>query len=137
LFGLASDTPIIAYQDEANGQFRCAAFDGQQLTGAFFLSKEPVAVSRQHVVDLLQGNFEDVSSRWRVISGRASADKPDKGAIICACNSVGINQILAATAQGCLTVEAIGAATQAGTNCGSCRAEIGAVLHGKLPLAAE
>ena len=137
LFGLAPETPIVAYHDEANGQFRCAAFDGQRLTGAFFLSKGPVAVSRQHIAELLLANFEDTSSRWRVIAGRASADQPDKGAIICACNSVGINQILAATAQGSLTFEAIGAATQAGTNCGSCRAEIGTILHGKLPLAAE
>jgi assimilatory nitrate reductase catalytic subunit len=137
LFSLPADVPVIAYHDATSGQYRCAAFDGERLLGAFFLSREPVAVSRQHLAELLLGNFADASSRWRVIAGRPGADQPDKGAIICACNSVGINEIHAAIGQGFASVDAIGAATRAGTNCGSCRAEIGTILHGKLPLAAE
>ena len=36
--------------------------------------------------------------------------------------------IRAAIAKGCATVEAVGQATKAGTNCGSCKPEIGALL---------
>ncbi|MCA8928264.1 MAG: (2Fe-2S)-binding protein, partial [Alphaproteobacteria bacterium] len=35
----------------------------------------------------------------------------------------------AAAVGGCANVDAVGAATGAGTNCGSCRAEIGRLIH--------
>jgi len=62
---------------------------------------------------------------------------PDKGAIVCSCFSVGANEIGAAAQGGCLSVEAIGKALSAGTNCGSCRAEIGQIINERRPIAAE
>jgi bacterioferritin-associated ferredoxin len=47
------------------------------------------------------------------------------------------NQIAAAAKAGCVTVEAIGEALQAGTNCGSCRAEIRAIINAYRLQAAE
>lgn len=137
LFGGGSDMPLLAYHDNATGQFRAAAFDGHKLTGALFISREPVNVSRQHACDLLAQTYGDTASRWRVISGRAGADQPEKGAIICACHSVGINEIKAAISAGCASVDEIGSATRAGTNCGSCRAEVRSLLQARFPLAAE
>jgi assimilatory nitrate reductase catalytic subunit len=65
-----------------------------------------------------------------VLAGRPRGDRPDGGAIVCACNSVGINTITDAIVRhGCSTVEAIGALTRAGTNCGSCRAELRTILE--------
>ncbi|TIX17249.1 MAG: hypothetical protein E5V41_11515, partial [Mesorhizobium sp.] len=66
--------------------------------------------------------------RFRIVAGRAGADRPDIGAIVCSCLGIGANQIAAAVGAGCGTVEAIGEATRAGTNCGSCRAEIRAII---------
>jgi assimilatory nitrate reductase catalytic subunit len=44
---------------------------------------------------------------------------------VCACFEVGVNEIVdAITQQGCLSVEAVGSAVKAGTNCGSCRSEV-------------
>ena len=64
------------------------------------------------------------------LTGRSPADRPDPGPILCSCFSVGVNTILAGIEdQGLISVEAIGAALQAGTNCGSCRPEIAALLH--------
>ena len=63
---------------------------------------------------------------------------PDPGPIICACFSVGANSIVdAVTGGGCLTVEAIGAVLKAGTNCGSCRGEIRAIIEAHRLAAAE
>ena len=62
---------------------------------------------------------------------------PDKGAIVCACFSVGKNEIAAAARGGCHTVEAIGQTLKAGTNCGSCRAEIRGVIDACKIVAAE
>jgi len=53
---------------------------------------------------------------------------------------VGLNTILAAIAQdGLVSVPQIGAALGAGTNCGSCRPELAALLarHARQPEAAE
>jgi assimilatory nitrate reductase catalytic subunit len=137
LFGLNTDTPLLSYFDRAAGQFRAAVFEGDKLTGAFFYEREPVGVSRQLACDLLKGTFADLASRCRVIAGRASAGQPDKGGIICACNNIGINEINAAIANGCASVDAIGAATLAGANCGSCRAELRILLSNRYQVAAE
>ena len=63
----------------------------------------------------------------------------DPGPILCSCFDVGVNTILTAIeSQGLTTVEAIGEALQAGTNCGSCRPEIATLLAKfKIPEAAE
>ena len=62
------------------------------------------------------------------------AGTPDPGAMICACFNVGVTTITRAiTEQGLLTVEALGAALSAGTNCGSCRPEIRALIARHLP----
>ena len=64
-------------------------------------------------------------------------DKPDPGATVCSCLSVGVNQIVAAVRDGCHSVETVGVQTTAGTNCGSCRAEIKGIIDGCLVVAAE
>jgi assimilatory nitrate reductase catalytic subunit len=137
LFGLPTAAPVLSYHDGATGRFRCAAFDGNRLAGALFMADGPVDVSRQFVTDKLAALFEDAGARWRIIAGRAGADQPDKGAIICACHSVGINEISAAIKGGCSTLDDIGATTRAGTNCGSCRAEMRIMLNGPQTVAAE
>jgi assimilatory nitrate reductase catalytic subunit len=72
--------------------------------------------------------FTNRQARFGVIATRSGADRPDPGAQVCACFSVGANQISAAIAGGCTTVDAVGNTTSAGTNCGSCKAEIRAML---------
>ena len=70
-----------------------------------------------------------MSARWRILAGRPASDVPDKGAIVCSCMSVGINEIVAAVNKGALTVEAVGRESLAGTNCGSCKAEIREIIN--------
>jgi assimilatory nitrate reductase catalytic subunit len=140
MFGINPTAEHVAYHDKAEGQQRFAFFNNDKLVAAVFLSRQPVAVSRSMAVSFLSSLFENRQSRFSVIATRAAANRPDPGALICACFSVGANQIAAAIQKGCATVTAIGEATSAGTNCGSCKSEIHQLilrsLHGE-QLAAE
>ena len=123
LFDLA-DAQMQSIQDPARGTARIAFHDEGRLIAALFVSRQPVAVMR----DYLAGQVgEDVPD---VLTGVTPADKPNPGPVLCACFGVGVNTILQAIeTQGLLSVEAIGAALNAGTNCGSCKPEIGALLE--------
>ena len=66
------------------------------------------------------------ADRRAVLSGGAAAAH---GGEICACFSVSEAAVFAAIAQGATSLAAVGAATQAGTSCGSCRPEIRALLR--------
>lgn len=127
LLALTDDAELLAYHDTATAQHRFAAFRGDRLVGALFVSPEPVAVSRGWAADQL-GRSIAASDRLRLLAGRASAAQPDRGALVCSCFDIGAGQIAAAVAGGCHTVEAVGAAVQAGTNCGSCRSEIRRII---------
>jgi assimilatory nitrate reductase catalytic subunit len=59
-----------------------------------------------------------------VLSGRSTDGLADAGPLVCACFSVGLNAIRAAIDGGATSVEAVGAALRAGTNCGSCLPEV-------------
>jgi assimilatory nitrate reductase catalytic subunit len=76
-------------------------------------------------------------ARSAVVAGRPGRGLAERGATVCSCFGVGANQIAAAAKAGCVTVEAIGEALQAGTNCGSCRAEIRAIINAYRLQAAE
>jgi assimilatory nitrate reductase catalytic subunit len=70
----------------------------------------------------------DAQAGLRLLAGRPAADRPDEGALVCSCHDVGVNRIAAAIAAGAETIDAVGSATRAGTNCGSCRSEIKRML---------
>ncbi|MDZ7601619.1 MAG: molybdopterin-dependent oxidoreductase [Hoeflea sp.] len=137
LLGLDPAAPLLSFTDPRSGLTRHAAFDGVRLAGAVYLSDRPVAVSRSWAVDQLHQEFANLSSRWRVIAGRPANDMPDKGAIVCACMNVGINDIVGAIRGGCASVDEIADITAAGTNCGSCKAEIKVILDEHQIIAAE
>jgi assimilatory nitrate reductase catalytic subunit len=109
--------------DPAKGTARIALIQDGRLVGAMFAARSPVEVARNHMAGMI-GEAPNGA-----LAGRPSADRPDPGAIICACFDVGVNTILAAiNDQKLVSVEQIGAALNAGTNCGSCRPELAALL---------
>ncbi len=137
VWGMPKKANDISYLDQDTGRSRYAWFEGEQLESALFLSESPVEVSRNWAAEQLSETFETTSDRYKIIAGRPSVDQPDKGQIICSCMSVGSNEIIGAIHKGCLSLDAIGEATTAGTNCGSCRAEISEIIHENQILAAE
>ncbi|MEK1886427.1 MAG: molybdopterin-dependent oxidoreductase [Phyllobacterium sp.] len=137
LFQASSDIPLLAYHDHQGGQHRIAAFLNNTLIGALFVAREPVTVSRSWASEQLKETFDNDHQRFQLLAGRPGKDMPDKGAIVCACFTVGKNEIAAAARSGCGTVEAIGQALKAGTNCGSCRAELRGIIDANIVEAAE
>lgn len=123
-----SDEPA-HYRDAQTGRTRFASYDEGQLGGLLFLAPEPVAVSREWAITQLAAARPAAGKRNAVLAGRPGAGATDRGAIVCACFGIGANDIAAAVTRGCCTVGAVGEATQAGTNCGSCRPEIKRIIH--------
>ncbi|MGP6088595.1 molybdopterin-dependent oxidoreductase [Antarctobacter jejuensis] len=117
------DAQITSVIDTKRGSARIALRDGDRLIAALFVSPEPVAVMRDYLASLPDAPDQSL------LSGRSPADMPDPGPILCSCFGVGVNTILAAIeTEGLMSVDAIGAALQAGTNCGSCRPELADLL---------
>ena len=120
LFG-AGDVSV--FEDRARGTARIAVSDGGRLVSALFVAAEPVAAMRDYLANL-PGTAGD-----GVLTGLPPVGRPDPGPTLCSCFGVGVNTIVTAIeAEGLMDVEAVGAALQAGTNCGSCRPEIAALL---------
>ncbi|MDO9637059.1 MAG: molybdopterin-dependent oxidoreductase [Pseudotabrizicola sp.] len=120
LFNLPPPSAMLS--DPARGLHRMAFTDQGQLVAALFIARDPVLLSRAHLSTALDTN--DMS----VLAGRPAANRPDPGPTVCACLNVGLNTILRALDGGLISVDAIGAALGAGTNCGSCRPELAALL---------
>ncbi|MEL6450026.1 MAG: nitrate reductase [Pseudomonadota bacterium] len=110
--------------DPQSGTVRIAHTVEGRLTAALFLSPVPVVVARARVIDLIG----TAAGAGDALAGRLPAAVQDPGALVCACMGVGRNDLLRAIAAGAGTVEALGAATSAGTNCGACRPELAALL---------
>jgi len=133
LSGIA-DGDVAVQTDPVNGTERIALSRDGRIAALFFASPNPVILSRASIVSLIGTETPALAA----LAGRASADQPDPGATVCACFNVGRNTLLAAVAGGARSVAALGEATCAGTNCGSCKPELTALLNeASLPMAAE
>lgn len=125
---------VSVQSDVASGLIRVAFAQDGIISALFFASPKPVVLSRTAVVGLIGTQTAPLTA----LAGRNPANRPDAGATVCACFNVGQNTLLAAIAQGAQTLEALGNATCAGTNCGSCKPELNALLaQAPLPMAAE
>ncbi|MBT9385817.1 molybdopterin-dependent oxidoreductase [Pseudooceanicola sp. CBS1P-1] len=122
LFGIEGGE-VQVVSDPRRGGFRIAFHEGGRLKAALFAAAEPVAVMRDYLAGL------PGEEAPHALSGRVGADMPDPGPTVCACFGVGVNTILSAIAeQGLVSVDQIGQALRAGTNCGSCRPELAELL---------
>ena len=128
--------PSLSVQDNASSSGSGVWLSDGVLTTGIWLARDPVSLSRSLVVGEL-GNRLEPTQAAQMLAGRAPANAPDKGPIICSCEQVGANEIRAAVQQGANDINAIGAACGAGTNCGSCRSELKSFLDEVVPIAAE
>ena len=131
----APGAQAVSILDAGRGLARIALVHRGRVIAALFAAPEPVDVARAHVVTLLA---EDAPAA-ALLAGRPGAGRPDAGATVCACFDVGVNTIVAAIASGAVaSVEDIGRSLRAGSNCGSCRPELRALLAATAPrIAAE
>ncbi|MFA5967637.1 MAG: molybdopterin-dependent oxidoreductase [Sphingomonas sp.] len=108
--------------DARRGVVRSAVVIDGQVRAAFFASRRADLPPRDWLIAQLG---EPNASSFEILAGRAAVPAPERGAIICACFDIGLNTLIAAiTDRQLVSVEAVGAAINAGTNCGSCRPAI-------------
>jgi assimilatory nitrate reductase catalytic subunit len=122
LFGApgASAASVI---DARRGAARIALYEEGALVAALFVAPQPVAVMRDYLAGLPGTDGADA------ISGRVPASAPNPGPVLCSCFGTGVNTIVEAIeTRGLVSVDEIGAALGAGTNCGSCRPELAQLL---------
>jgi assimilatory nitrate reductase catalytic subunit len=113
--------------DAKRGGMRAAVLKDGKLEAALFISKDAILPPRDWLIAQLD---DSEASTIELLAGRAATPAPDRGPIICVCFDVGLNTIIGAIANDQLTsVEEVGAALNAGTNCGSCRPAIAKLLE--------
>jgi assimilatory nitrate reductase catalytic subunit len=111
--------------DQTRGTRRVAIIREGRLAGVLFITRTGLLPSRDWLIGQL--SVEDVGAS--VLAARGPGSQPDKGATICVCFDIGLNQIVAAIReQQLVDVPAIGKAIGAGTNCGSCRPALANLL---------
>ena len=127
------EAQAVVLADAARGLYRIALMQDDVVLAALFIAPHPVAVSRSFLAGALD------QAAMPVLAGKPGADRPDPGATVCACFDVGVNTIRAAIDSGQATsVQALGVALRAGTNCGSCKPELAALIAAAQPrIAAE
>jgi assimilatory nitrate reductase catalytic subunit len=129
VLALDEGADVLAYHDAGAGQHRFAAFEEERLTGALFIARDPLTVSRSWICGHLGRAMRHSQDRLQLLAGRAAA-REDRGVMVCSCFEVGANQIADAVKTGrCRNADQIGQALRAGTNCGSCRPEILKIIH--------
>ncbi|AWJ92051.1 nitrate reductase (plasmid) [Azospirillum baldaniorum] len=126
-FGFAGAT--VDYSDAARGVLRRAWVTHDRLEACLFLSTSGALPSRGWLVELLSAEALDGAARRALLSGRSPVPTADEGRTVCSCFGVGVNRLIAAIqSQGLTTVQEVGAALRAGTNCGSCIPELKEIL---------
>ena len=118
----------VTFEDAAIGSRREAVVQDGRLEQVLFMTRSGQLPSRDWLADLFTKDELAPEDRAALLFGRPPGAPVDKGPLVCACLKVGAKMITATFARGAVTVEAVGAATGAGTNCGSCRPEIGRML---------
>ena len=104
------------------------------LQAAVYLTRDGPLPARDWIIAQLA---DCLASPIELLAGRPAKPAPDRGAIVCVCFDVGAKTITAAALQGAASIEAVGQATCAGTNCGSCRPAIAQLLAAALTLEKE
>lgn len=122
----------VEYHDEAQGHYRAAVIDEGLLQSVVFLAPSHQMPSRAWLGEQFSVSELNDATRRSLLAAKASGAK-EEGKIICSCFGIGINTIVDAIHSEKLTsVDAIGAALKAGTNCGSCVPELTEILAKEL-----
>ncbi|KQT77812.1 nitrate reductase [Methylobacterium sp. Leaf466] len=124
--GLFQGLDVADYADHGRGRYRCAVYDEGRLVACLALARSAERPDWEAEKAYFAAPALEPSARRALLSGRA--ETASAGPTVCACHGVGLDVVAAAIAAGAGSVEAVGAACRAGTNCGSCIPEIRKML---------
>ena len=130
---------LLEYRDRKGLNYRAAAVDeAGAMAEAVLIGPVDQLPAREWLVSLLGARQPlTLLERNALLSGRSPTPVASVGRIVCSCFNVGVNQLAGAVANGCRSLEEIGAQLNAGTNCGSCRPEIRSIIDAARVQAAE
>jgi assimilatory nitrate reductase catalytic subunit len=114
----------LAFQDPSAGVYRTAVLEAGRLQAVLFLGPDPKLPSPEWLASRFALDAVPAAERRDLLAGVPAAGAADEGPVVCVCFQVGARRIEAAAAAGSRSVETIGRALGAGTNCGSCIPEI-------------
>ncbi len=123
-----SETEWVAFRDPGAGRHRFASVRNRRLEGCLFVAPDHLLPSRTWLAGLFASEDLAPEARLSLMAGRPRDPSADLGPTVCSCFGVGRTTIEAAIASGAMSLEAIGASVKAGTNCGSCKPELGQLL---------
>lgn len=119
----------IEYADGTGGVFRACALHNGRLDLCLFAGPAASMPDWDHLKTLFAAPALDDVDRRHLLSGKATDQATNTGPLVCACFGVGVNTIREAIAsRAAMSVEEIGKALRAGTNCGSCIPEMKKLL---------
>ena len=125
---------LAEYADHARDRYRCAVYDGRTLIASLAYAPYASKPDWETAKALFADEEPEAAERRALLSGRAAT--ATAGPVVCACHGVGLDVIAATITAGAGSVEAVGAACKAGTNCGSCIPEIRKMLGAVIARAA-
>ena len=124
-----TESEWIVYRDPRHRVFRAALLREGRLEACVLAGSE-IAAPREWLAGLFARDTLSAADRMGLLAGRPMSAFADPGPIVCACFGVGEGAIRTAIRERALkSVDAIGAAVRAGTNCGSCRPELASLLR--------
>jgi len=129
LLNAADDADWIEYSDPAAHVFRGALLTDDRISACVYLSPRPDLPSRTWLASLFARDRISDVERAGLLMGQPADPRADTGPTVCACFGIGRNAICDAIRHDRLgTTQEVGKKLRAGTNCGSCLAEIRALL---------
>jgi assimilatory nitrate reductase catalytic subunit len=122
---------LAEYIDGPRGLYRIAAFARGRLEACLFVGPAEAASHWDAVKAMFASHGVDAAQRRMMLSGKSADGLSDAGPVICACFGVGLEVIRGSLRSGAVaSVEEIGKALRAGTNCGSCLPELKKIVQG-------
>lgn len=121
----------LSFEDRASDLFRVATLRDGRLEAVAYFASSPELPSLTWLTSAFERNDLTAGDRRSVLAGRPVESANEEGEIICVCFQVGSKRINKAISSGCRSVEDIGCALRAGTNCGSCVPELRRLLSAK------
>lgn len=117
----------ICIQDRAEHLYlKCRVYQNRLISSLLFGDTSMLP----HYRNWIENRIElDEQRRTLLRPGAATQQTPAKGRIVCSCMQVGVGNIQEAMRAGCGDLTAIGAATRAGSGCGSCLPELQRILN--------
>lgn len=121
---------LLSFHDQKRKHHRFAALTDNVPTSVLITAQDIDRIpSPDFIASLFSQPEVTDEERLSLLSAKPSSQQKDKGKIICSCFSVGLTEIIDAIKEhNVISVDEVGVLLQAGTNCGSCQAEIKEII---------